>query len=78
MKILPLTWDFRIKRFPSGLVRKNRSIFCVRGDLQHQGIDVFETYAMRYHEQLLGYYRSSRLFSSNLQLKWITLLYSIK
>ena len=45
MKLLPTTWYFRIKRFPSGLVRKRKARSCVRGNLQQQGIDVFETYA---------------------------------
>ena len=45
MHVVPSTWAFKIKRFPSGLVRKLKARFCVRGDLQKQGVDVFETYA---------------------------------
>ena len=43
--VIPSTWAFCIKRFPSGLVRKLKGRFCVRGDLQKEEIDVFETFA---------------------------------
>ena len=43
--VIPSTWAYRVKRFPSGLVRKLKSRFCVRGDLQKEGIEVFETFA---------------------------------
>jgi len=45
MKVVLSTWAFKIKRFPSGLVRKLKSRFCVRGDTQEEGIDYFESYA---------------------------------
>ena len=45
MNVILSTWAFRIKRFPSGLVRKLKARFCVRSDLQRKGIDVFETFA---------------------------------
>ena len=35
---------FRLKRFPSGLLRKVKARFCARGDLQDD-VDVFDTYA---------------------------------
>jgi hypothetical protein len=44
-KVILSTWAFKIKRFPSGLVRKLKGRFCVRGDMQKEGIDVFETFA---------------------------------
>jgi hypothetical protein len=44
-KVILSTWAFKIKRFPSGLVRKLKARFCVRGDMQKEGIDVFETFA---------------------------------
>ena len=43
-KILPGTWAFRVKRFPSGLLRKIKARFCARGDLQTD-VDVHDTYA---------------------------------
>ena len=43
--ILPLTWTFKIKRYPDGSIRKYKARICVRGDLQRAGIDYFETYA---------------------------------
>jgi hypothetical protein len=45
MKVLPSTWAFKCKRFPDGLVQKLKSQFCVRGDCQIDGTDVFDTYA---------------------------------
>ena len=45
MHVVPSTWAFKIKRYPTGLVRKLKARFCVRGDLQKDGVDVFETYA---------------------------------
>ena len=45
MNVIPTTWAFKIKRYPTGLVRKLKARLCVRGDLQKEGIDVFETYA---------------------------------
>ena len=43
--ILPSTWAFKIKRTPSGEVRKFKARFCVRGDKQIEGVDFFESYA---------------------------------
>ena len=43
-KVLPSTWAFKIKRFPSGLLRKIKARFCVRGD-QQVDVDPFGTYA---------------------------------
>ena len=45
MNILKSTWAFKIKRFPSGLVRKFKARFCVRGDMQIEGVDFDETNA---------------------------------
>ena len=44
-KVLPSTWVFKIKRYPDGRLRKFKARFCVRGDLQEQGVDYFESYA---------------------------------
>jgi hypothetical protein len=45
MHVLPSTWAFRLKRYPSGLAKKFKARFCVRGDRQIEGIDFFETWA---------------------------------
>jgi hypothetical protein len=45
MNVIPGTWAFKVKRFPSGLIRKLKARFCARGDRQIEGIDFFETYA---------------------------------
>jgi hypothetical protein len=44
-KVLPSTWTFKRKRYPDGRIRKYKARFCVRGDKQVVGEDVFETYA---------------------------------
>ena len=43
--IIPGTWAFRVKRYPDNRIKKYKARFCVRGDKQIQGIDVFDTYA---------------------------------
>eukprot|EP00956_Cyclotella_meneghiniana_P031963 scaffold85834_cov44-Cyclotella_meneghiniana.AAC.4 len=45
MKVLPMTWAFKLKRFPDGLAKKFKARFCVRGDRQIEGVDFFETWA---------------------------------
>jgi hypothetical protein len=37
--ILPSTWAFKIKRYPDGRLRKFKAQFCVRGDMQIEGVD---------------------------------------
>ena len=43
--ILKGTWVFKLKRYPDGTPMKFKARYCVRGDLQREGIDYFETYA---------------------------------
>ena len=45
MNVLPGTWAFKKKVFPSGLVRKLKARFCVRGNRQVYGKDYFSTFA---------------------------------
>ena len=45
MNVLKSTWAFKIKRYPSELVRKFKARFYVRGDMQTEGVDFDETYA---------------------------------
>ena len=42
--ILASTWTFRKKRYPDGALKKYKARFCVRGDQQTDGSDVFETF----------------------------------
>ena len=42
-KILPGTWAFKVKRFPSGELRKIKARFCTRGDLQTD-VDEHDTF----------------------------------
>jgi hypothetical protein len=43
--VLKSTWVFKLKRLPDGTPSKFKARFCVRGDLQQEGVDFFETYA---------------------------------
>ena len=45
MNVIPTTWAFKIKRFPSGLVRKLKARLCVRGDLEIENVHFWETFA---------------------------------
>jgi hypothetical protein len=45
MNVLPGTWAFKQKRFPSGEIRKLKARFCARGDRQIEHVDYFETFA---------------------------------
>ena len=38
------TWTFHIKRYLNNQIKKYKARFCVRGDKQIQGVDVFNTY----------------------------------
>jgi hypothetical protein len=43
--VIQLTWVFKCKHFPDGLIKKFKAHFCARGDMQLEGVDFFETYA---------------------------------
>ena len=43
--IIECTWAFKRKRFPDGSVKKLKARLCVRGDLQKNGVDYFDTYS---------------------------------
>ena len=45
MSVIPTTWAFKIKRFPSGEVRKLKSRLCVRGDKEIENVHYWETFA---------------------------------
>jgi hypothetical protein len=44
MNVLPSTWAFKCKWFPSGDIRKLKAMFCVRDDRQVKGVDYFDTF----------------------------------
>jgi hypothetical protein len=44
-RVIKSTWVFKLKSFPDGSASKFKARFCVRGDMQKEGIDYFETYA---------------------------------
>ena len=43
--ILLITWDFKVKIFPDGILRKSKAILFARGDVQVEGVDYFEKYS---------------------------------
>ncbi len=45
MNVIDLTWAFKLKRYPDGLIKKFKARFCARGNQQIEGVDFFETYA---------------------------------
>ena len=45
VNVITSTWVFEIKRYPNGLLRKLKAHFCVRGDMQIEGVDYFDTFA---------------------------------
>ena len=42
--VLQSTWVFKRKWYPDGTLKKYKSSFCIRGDQQIDGVDVFDTY----------------------------------
>ena len=44
-EVIPSTWAFKIKRFPSGMFCKLKARFCARGDCQLNMDDPIDTYA---------------------------------
>jgi Reverse transcriptase (RNA-dependent DNA polymerase) len=44
-KVLPSTWAFKVKRYPDGRYRKCKARFCVRGDMQIEQVDYFESWS---------------------------------
>ena len=44
INIFKSTWVFKIKCFPTGLIKKLKARLCARGDLQQQGINVSVTF----------------------------------
>jgi Reverse transcriptase (RNA-dependent DNA polymerase) len=44
MNVLPGTWAFKIKIFPTGLIKKLKARFCVRGDRQIARVNYFDTF----------------------------------
>ena len=46
MNLIWSTWAFKCKRYPDGLIKKFKARLCARGNMQLEGIDFFETYAL--------------------------------
>ena len=65
--VLKGTWAFKLKRFPDGTPHKFKARYCVRGDLQREGIDFFETYA-----PVVQWSTVRMLLTLVLANKWIT------
>ena len=43
-KVINYVWAFKIKIYPDRLLKKHKYHICVRGDLQTEGVDYFDTY----------------------------------
>ena len=43
--VLQPTWAFKRERYPEDIPKKHKARFCIKGDQQIEGIDVFETHA---------------------------------
>jgi hypothetical protein len=44
-RVIKSTWVLKIKRLPDGSASKFKARYCVRGDMQQEGVDYSETYA---------------------------------
>ena len=44
MNLIDSTRAFKLKCYPSGLIKNSKNRFCARGDQNLEGIDFFETY----------------------------------
>ena len=67
-QVIPLTWAYKVKRWPNGDMRKIKARICVRGDLQTEGVDdAWETYAP------VASWSSIRMLATlSLQRDWVT------
>ena len=45
MNSIKSIWAFKLKRYPDRLIKKFKTHFCDRGNMQMEGIDFFKTYA---------------------------------
>ena len=45
MNVLPGVWSFKIKRYPSGAVKKDKARFCCGGHKQIYNVDYFDVWA---------------------------------
>ena len=45
MNILQSIWEFKIKSFPDGIIKKFKACLCACGDQKLEGINFFKTYA---------------------------------
>ena len=43
--VLESNWAFKVKRFPSDIIKKSKAVFFDWGDHQFEGVDYFETCA---------------------------------
>ena len=67
MHVIKGTWAFRLKRLPDGTPYRYKARYCVRGDMQQEGIDFFETYA-----PVVQWSTIRLLFSIVLDESWVT------
>ena len=76
--VLQSTWAFRKNWYPDGALKKYKVRFCVRGDQQINGLDVFDTYVLSYHgsrSDFCWYYLRYSIWQRN---NWIIQMHSVK
>ena len=44
MNVIRSKWDFMLKQYPDGLIKKFKARLCTRGDMKNEGIYFFNTY----------------------------------
>ena len=44
MNVIINTWDFKLKRYPDGIIKIFKARLCARGDMQLKGIYFFDNY----------------------------------
>ena len=65
--VLKSIWVFKLKRLPDGSPDRYKARFCMRRDLQREGIDFFDTYA-----PLLKWSTICMLLIETLSRNWTT------
>jgi hypothetical protein len=76
--VLKSTWVFKLKRLPDGTPSKFKARFCVRGDLQKEGVDFFETYDPVCQWSTVRMMLTMVLQNDGQQNKWIIQMHLLK
>ena len=69
MNVIKGTWAFKRKRYPDFTVKKLKSRWCARGDIQIEGVDYFETFVSVVSWNTI---RLLLMLTAQLGLEWFT------